>query len=321
MANNMKALLMQAAELRSAGCSWATIGKEVRRSAATVQGWPTRYVAHWRDFYDEACHGRQLEVRAEALRVMRGLLRGKDLKGQLKAGELLLKNCPHRISWDPFGDKGERDWELDSPPRWERFRELRKQLNEQHAQEGRPVPKYAEVLAMIRAEEAADREKARLARAEAEAKAQAEEELEQSNSDWRSLNVNTQTRRQQTMMNFGLMLVVCMSAINVVRIGGSGTGPVVRIHDTMPVPAIAPARLHFVNALPVAGGSSPRDGPFLEYPSTHREPRHGLIDTCQCARYDAGELLFPTRRGVSDASFHCTDSHRLCSARCARGQG
>ena len=88
MANDMKTLLMQAAELRAAGCSWATVGKELQRSPATVQRWPARYVSHWRDCHDEACNSRQLEVRAEALRVVRG----KAMKGQLWAAELLLKN-------------------------------------------------------------------------------------------------------------------------------------------------------------------------------------------------------------------------------------
>ena len=48
MANDMKTLLMQAAELRAAGCSWATVGKELQRSPATVQRWPARYVSHWK---------------------------------------------------------------------------------------------------------------------------------------------------------------------------------------------------------------------------------------------------------------------------------
>src|SRR5436305_331520 len=55
----VRILMAVAADLRAAGNSWETIALRLKRTVATVRGWPARYVGDWGRLY-RAAEQRQL---------------------------------------------------------------------------------------------------------------------------------------------------------------------------------------------------------------------------------------------------------------------
>ena len=96
MAKNLQALLDQAAQLRSCGASWESVGRKVQRRAATCRSWPRRYPAQWEVLYRQAAETRSAELGNEAESRLRMLLHDEDKRWQIKSAEVLLR---HR--WRP----------------------------------------------------------------------------------------------------------------------------------------------------------------------------------------------------------------------------
>ena len=96
MAKNLHALLDQAAQLRSCGASWESVGRKVSRRASTCRSWPQRYAAQWNEHYRKAAEARSAELGNEAESRLRLLLHDEDKRWQVKSAEVLLR---HR--WRP----------------------------------------------------------------------------------------------------------------------------------------------------------------------------------------------------------------------------
>jgi hypothetical protein len=73
-------LLAEAAELNARGASWEAIAVKVGRRPATCRRWPFRYPGPWLRLFRAAECRLVAEAGAEAVRVLRNLLRSKDEK-------------------------------------------------------------------------------------------------------------------------------------------------------------------------------------------------------------------------------------------------
>ena len=72
------ALLNQAAELRAGGSTWDAVAAELHRSVETVRKWPTAYAALWQPVLRAAERRQAIDSAAEAILILRQLLRSKD---------------------------------------------------------------------------------------------------------------------------------------------------------------------------------------------------------------------------------------------------
>jgi len=74
----IRTLLSTAAELRAGGTSWETIAKQLHRHERTCRRWPVQFAADWQRYYRAAEERLLCEASAEALHILRTLLRAKD---------------------------------------------------------------------------------------------------------------------------------------------------------------------------------------------------------------------------------------------------
>jgi hypothetical protein len=72
--------MREAAELRVGGHSWEAVGEQLRRSPETCRHWPLTYPEQWQALYRAAEERVINEAGAEAVLVLRQLLRSKDEK-------------------------------------------------------------------------------------------------------------------------------------------------------------------------------------------------------------------------------------------------
>jgi hypothetical protein len=72
--------MREAAELRVGGLSWEAVGERLRRSPETCRHWPLNYPEQWQALYRAAEERVINEAGAEAVLVLRQLLRSKDEK-------------------------------------------------------------------------------------------------------------------------------------------------------------------------------------------------------------------------------------------------
>src|SRR5262245_27945950 len=84
-------LLTAAADLRAAGCSWATVADKPQRDADTCRHWPRRYPDAWKRLYRQAEDLMLHQAGAEAVATLRGLLVDPDPKVRLGASRALLR--------------------------------------------------------------------------------------------------------------------------------------------------------------------------------------------------------------------------------------
>ena len=82
--------LRRAAEMRASGCTWDSVGKAMRRAAATVQSWPEQLAERWKAAMREAERRLASEAGAESILILRGLLRSEDEKVRRDAAKSLL---------------------------------------------------------------------------------------------------------------------------------------------------------------------------------------------------------------------------------------
>jgi hypothetical protein len=73
-------LLAAAAELKAAGASWEAVAAKVGRSPDTCRRWPALYPDEWRRLFRAAEQQLIIEAGAEAVLVLRALLRAEDDK-------------------------------------------------------------------------------------------------------------------------------------------------------------------------------------------------------------------------------------------------
>jgi hypothetical protein len=96
----LRPLVARAAELRAGGASWDAVAAKLRRSANTVSRWPSLYPDAWAAELRRAADRFAADAAAEAVLVLRSLLRSDDDKIKRDAGRLLLRLRP-RPSTDP----------------------------------------------------------------------------------------------------------------------------------------------------------------------------------------------------------------------------
>ncbi len=84
------AVLSRAALLRAAGCSWETVAAELGLAAGTVQKWPETAPERWQIALADAERRVVTEATAEAVLVLRQLLRADDEKVRRDAARFLL---------------------------------------------------------------------------------------------------------------------------------------------------------------------------------------------------------------------------------------
>jgi hypothetical protein len=85
--------MAQAADLRAGGATWETVAARLHCAARTCRRWPKAHPEAWRRLYREASQGLLAKVGAEAMNVLRKLLRSKDEKVQRDAVRLVV--VPH----------------------------------------------------------------------------------------------------------------------------------------------------------------------------------------------------------------------------------
>src|SRR4029077_16448114 len=109
MSQNLLTLLTNAAEMRTAGMSWASVSQRVHRKPSTCSKWPSRYKREWNRVYLQAQRQRYEDVSNESLTYLRSLLRSDEQKIQLKSIELVMKHAPAAIAAiaEASGDKAE----------------------------------------------------------------------------------------------------------------------------------------------------------------------------------------------------------------------
>jgi hypothetical protein len=81
--------LREAAELRVGGHSWEAVGEQLRRSPETCRHWPLIYPERWQALYRAAEERIINEAGAEAVLVLRQLLRSEDEKVRRDVARLL----------------------------------------------------------------------------------------------------------------------------------------------------------------------------------------------------------------------------------------
>lgn len=80
-----------AARERAAGTSWAGVGRELAKPLEECSRWPAEYPEVWRRLYHAAELALRKDVRAEAIFILRQLVRANDDKIRLAAAQQLLK--------------------------------------------------------------------------------------------------------------------------------------------------------------------------------------------------------------------------------------
>jgi hypothetical protein len=81
--------MREAAELRVGGLSWEAVGERLRRSPETCRHWPLTYPELWQALYRAAEERVINEAGAEAVLVLRQLLRSEDEKVRRDVAKLL----------------------------------------------------------------------------------------------------------------------------------------------------------------------------------------------------------------------------------------
>jgi hypothetical protein len=81
--------MREAAELRVGGLSWEAVGERLRRSPETCRHWPLSYPEQWQALYRAAEERVINEAGAEAVLVLRQLLRSEDEKVRRDVARLL----------------------------------------------------------------------------------------------------------------------------------------------------------------------------------------------------------------------------------------
>ena len=89
-------LIFRAAELRSMGFSWATVGREVERDPETVRKWPKRYAKRWRREYRFAVSANAIAASAEAMQLLRQELRGELPRFRCDSAKAILRYLESR---------------------------------------------------------------------------------------------------------------------------------------------------------------------------------------------------------------------------------
>jgi hypothetical protein len=85
-----ESVLARAAELRAGGSSWEAVAEVVRRAADTVRQWPARYPDRWQAALHAAERRVAGEITAEAVIVLRRLLRSKNERVARDAARALI---------------------------------------------------------------------------------------------------------------------------------------------------------------------------------------------------------------------------------------
>lgn len=83
-------VLARAALLRAAGCKWETVAAELGRPLEAVQKWPEKVPERWQLALADAERRVVTEATAEAVLVLRQLLRAEDEKVRRDAARFLL---------------------------------------------------------------------------------------------------------------------------------------------------------------------------------------------------------------------------------------
>jgi hypothetical protein len=102
-------LLARAAELRAGGTSWEQVALTLGRSVATCRGWPHKYADLWRRVYATAVRERLAAGGAEALFVLREMLRSEDEKTRQAAARILASLLERTTRTDHAGEEAETD--------------------------------------------------------------------------------------------------------------------------------------------------------------------------------------------------------------------
>lgn len=76
----LRPLVARAAELRAAGASWEAVADQLKRRPETVRRWPDAYSAFWKRAFAAAEKRQLADAGAEAVLVLRQLLRVDDDK-------------------------------------------------------------------------------------------------------------------------------------------------------------------------------------------------------------------------------------------------
>ena len=84
-----RSMLKKAAELRAAGCSWATVAKEFGCAPDTCRRWTSDWADEWKRLYAEACENVDDESRAESIATLRSMLRSEDDRLRQGAAKML----------------------------------------------------------------------------------------------------------------------------------------------------------------------------------------------------------------------------------------
>lgn len=91
-------LLRRAAEMRTAGNSWAQIAEKLNRKLNTVKSWTSIYRQRWLAVLEECQAEFAASAMAESLAALRTLLRHKDEIIRQKAAQGILQSCVRRPS-------------------------------------------------------------------------------------------------------------------------------------------------------------------------------------------------------------------------------
>lgn len=89
----IRTLLQKAALLRAGGATWAKVAKACRRKEATCRHWPSEYPDEWAGAYEQARAEVIEDAHAEALVVMRGLLRDDNKAIKQRAAHSVLHHA------------------------------------------------------------------------------------------------------------------------------------------------------------------------------------------------------------------------------------
>ncbi|QDU18285.1 hypothetical protein [Urbifossiella limnaea] len=91
MPTTIDATLARAAQLRAAGCSWESVAAQLGKAVETVLKWPEKYADRWPPLLADAEKRVAVEAGAEAVLILRQLLRAEDEKVRRDAARFLLE--------------------------------------------------------------------------------------------------------------------------------------------------------------------------------------------------------------------------------------
>jgi hypothetical protein len=110
-------LLAEAAEHRARGASWELVAAKVGRHPATCRRWPSLYPEVWRRHLQAAERQLLAEASAEAMAMMRQLLRSEDEKVRRDAACALVTLRQRQCEREGRAAGDDRDGLPDSPER------------------------------------------------------------------------------------------------------------------------------------------------------------------------------------------------------------